>query len=119
MEHQEKEIKTSKSLTQHFCAAMRKAAARRPVSFYLLVAILVMVMLGSPYLAGKENPKKFAFFLILNFIFFFFVTVRAIIDFFEISKEHFSESHKLYGDTIGDQDFAEELGRNVTKNLKK
>ena len=116
MEEHDEQPPAPKSLRDHFRKGLRESAGRRPVSFYLLVAILVMVLLGAPYFAGSESPGKFAFFLILNFIFFFVVTARAIIDFIEISKKHFSESHKLYADTLGEKEFVEKLGKNVSKH---
>ena len=99
------------SLGERLRRAWAEANARRPMSFYLLAAILVFVLLGSQFGYVRNDPKRFGFFLIIHFVFFFFVLVRAIIDFFEIAKRHFSERHQLFGQTLGDPESSNSLDR--------
>jgi len=109
------EIKSVKTLGMHFREGLKKANRARPFSFYLLLAIIVVLLLGLQIIHVKENPRQFAFLLSLLFIFFFAVMVRAIVDFGEIAKRHVSKREKLYRTTLGDDEFVSELGRRVAE----
>ena len=84
---------------------------RLPVSFYLLIAMVVVLVLGAQMVLVREDPKRFAFYLTLMFIFFFVVMFRAVVDVVEITKKHFRERENLFHDTLGDADFVSELGK--------
>lgn len=103
------------TLREHFVRAIRESNRKRPMSFYLLFAILVVVLLGSQFVHVTEDPKRFALFLSLNFVFFFVVACRAIVDFFEILRGHFRESKELYTSTLGDDEFVKTLGEAVER----
>lgn len=105
-----------KSLGEHFSRAFREMNRRRPFSIYLMLAMFVVILLGSQVYYIREDPKRFALFLSLNFAFFLVVTYRAIVDFFDILRSHFREKEALFRETLGEPDFVEELGRSVTKN---
>ncbi len=105
----------SPTLREHFRRAFRELNARRPFSVYLLLAILIVVLLGSQIVYVREDPKRFASFLTLNFVFFFLVLYRAIVDFFEIARNHFREKESLFRSTIGEPEFAQELGKSVAE----
>ena len=104
-----------RTLRAHFARAFREMNERRPFSVYLLFAIFIVVMLGSQIVYVRDDPKRFAFFLSLNFIFFFVVMYRALVDFFEIVRKHFREKESIYRDTIGEPQFAKKLGRSVAE----
>lgn len=104
-----------KTLWMYFREGLRRANAQRPMSFYLLLAIPVALVLGSQMAFVRETPGRFAFFLALFFVFFFAVLVGAIVDFFDIARRHFHEREKVFRSTLGDADFAEELGERVSE----
>jgi hypothetical protein len=116
MDLQPADHRKANSLREHLRQAWAEANVRRPISFYLLVAILVFVLIGSRFGYVREDPKRFTLFLILNFLFFFFVLMRATLDFFDIARSHFSERHHLFGRTLGDRDFVERLGQSAEEN---
>lgn len=102
-----------KTLFMHVKKVLRDMNATRPFSFYLLLAILAFVLLGSRMELIREEPRRYAFFLCLNFVFFFVVLFRAVIDAVEIVRQHFREQRRLFQKTLGDSEFANELGRRV------
>lgn len=103
------------SLWGYFLRSMRSKSGYRPVSFYLLVAMLVVVCLGAPLLRSVGDPSRFAFFLSLYFIFFFVVLIRAIFDFMEIARRHFRERQRVYKDTLGEDAFVSQLSHRVAE----
>lgn len=105
-----------KSLMQHVRAANRKSRTRRPASFYLMFAVLAVVLLGGQFVYVKDDPRRFAFFLTLNFVFFFVVMYRAVVDAAEIFRRNMRDRRDLYKDTLGDEVFVSELGRRVSEN---
>lgn len=101
-----------------FGTALRSANKRRPASVYLLFAILLVVLLGVQIVYVWDNPKQFALFLSLNFLFFFVVMFRAIVDFFEILRSHFREQENLFRNTLGEKEFVARLGKRVSDSHK-
>jgi len=104
----EPNIKPSRTLWEYVREELRRAHARRPMSFYLLLAIPVALLLGSGITSMTGNPRRFAFFLTLFFVFFLVILYRASMDFIDIARRHFSENERLFGSTLGDAEF---LGR--------
>lgn len=104
------------TLMGYFIKSIRESSRHRPASFYLLFAIIAVLILGSQIVYVKDDPKRFALFLSLNFIFFFVVASRAIVDFFEILRRHFRERDVAFRSTLGEEEFVRELGQSVTKN---
>ena len=109
----DKEIRESPTLGSHFRRAFRDMNRRRPISVYLMIAIFAVVLLGSQVVYIWEDPKRLALFLSLNFLFFFVVAYRAIVDFFEIIRGHFREGESVFRDTLGDEEFVKKLGQKV------
>ena len=105
-----------RTLRGHFARAFMEAHSRRPISFYLMFAILAVVLLGGQLVYVREDPRRFALFLTLNFVAFFVIMMRALFDFMEIVRNHFRASEKLYRETLGESDFAHELGRRVAES---
>lgn len=105
-----------KTLGGHALAAWRRIHRVRPASFYFLLALFIMLPLGTQMVAAREDPKRLAFFVTLHLIFLFVVLVRAVYDLAEIAKAHFTERERLYRTTLGDRDFARELGRQVSRH---
>lgn len=109
------EIPTPEPLWRYLARAFANAHRRRPVSFYLLIAIFVVSLLGIQVVYAANDPKKLAFFLTLNFIFCFVVMYRALADAVDILKEHRRAKRELYDSTIGDDRFTHELGDRVQR----
>jgi hypothetical protein len=109
--------KAPKTLRDHFGAALRRR--RRPtVSLLLMGAIVVVVFFGVQFVYIRDDPKRLAFFLALNFIFFFVVMYRAIVECIEIVREHFKENEQIFRSTLGDEEFTADLGRRVAESEK-
>ncbi|GMV91276.1 MAG: hypothetical protein AMXMBFR82_10540 [Candidatus Hydrogenedentota bacterium] len=113
------DIKGVKTLGMHVRKAWKDANRSRPFSFYLLIAIIVVLLLGLQIVHVKENPRQFAFLLSLLFIFFFAVMVRAIVDFGDITRRHMAEREQVFRSTLGDDEFVSELGRRIAENREK
>lgn len=118
MDNDDSRIPTQKTLWMYLREGFRQANARRPISFYLLVSIPLVLLLGINVLDVNAGPRAFGWSLILLFVFFFAVMVRAIIDFFEIARSHFSESRKLFGSTLGDDEFLSTVREKLAEKRK-
>lgn len=109
--------KESPTLGRHFSRAFRRSNAARPTSFYLLLAIIVVMILGTQLVYFRNDPQEFALYLSLMFVFFFVVAFRATLDFFDITRSHLREQQALYRNTLGEQEFTSELGRRVSEGV--
>ena len=112
------EVDPPKTLWMHIRNAWEKISASQPVSFYLLLAIIVVLVLGLQIVHFRDDPRRFAFFMTLFLIFFFAVLVRAIVDFIEIVKQWFTERERLYRLTLGEKNFVDKLGRGVEEQRR-
>ena len=112
-------IRPVKSLRERVRHIMgRSAPKNRPMSFYLLPAMVVMLLLGGQIVYVRDDPKQFAIFLSLYFLFFFVLIFRAILDAFDIARDHFRKSERLFTETFAADGFAEKLGTSVTRSEK-
>lgn len=118
MDHPDDGIRRAKSLREHVWKALGRSAKNRPMSFYLLLAMVPMLFLGTQIFHVKDDPKQFAFFLSLYFLFFFVLIFRAILDAFDIARDHFRKSEKLFTETFAEDGFADRLGRSVARSEK-
>jgi len=89
----------------------------RPVSTVVLAAIVVVLFLGLNYIFVKDNPERFAGFLMLNFLFFFLATVLAIDDIVRIITASVTRRHEIYRRTVGDEQFRSRLRDEVRRHL--
>jgi len=89
----------------------------RPVSIILLAAIVVVVLMGLNYVFVKDNPERFAGFLMMNFLFFFIAVVLAIDDIVRIITASVKQRNEIYSDTLGDQEFCEQLREEVHRHM--
>jgi len=113
MESKEPEIPPVKSLGDHVRTAWRRMNVARPLSFYLLFAILAVVLLGAQIIHVREDPKRYALFLALNFAFFMVIIFLALLDCIGIIKAHFSERERLFRTTLGESEFVDQLRQRV------
>jgi len=88
---------------------------RRPVSLFLLVAMVAVLVLGVQIVYVLDDPRRFAFFLSLYFVFFLVVIARATMDLFDVMREHVRERESLFRETFAKDGFAEALGQRVAK----
>ena len=87
----------------------------RTASFFLMLAIPIVLLLGLQIVTAWDNPKRVALVLSLMFAFFGIVMLRGVMDMFEIARRHLHEDRAAFRMTIGDRDFAKELGRRVRR----
>lgn len=105
------------SLWRYFARAFVRSHQRRPVSFYLLLALIAISVLGVQLYSIQDNPRELAFFLTLNFIVCFVIVYRAIADAFDILRDHRAAKRELLRETLADKGFSRELGDRVKANL--
>ncbi|HPO12127.1 MAG TPA: hypothetical protein PLI09_01675 [Candidatus Hydrogenedentes bacterium] len=107
------DIKPEKTIGGYMMDALREAHAWRPASFYLLLAIPLVMLLGLHMVFFVHNPKRFAFILSLMIIFLGVVVLLALIDVIEIARKNLTGKRDTFRDTLGDDAFIHELGRRV------
>lgn len=81
----------------------------RPISFYLLLAIPIVMLLGLQMITSFDNPRRFALVLSLMFLFFGILVLRAIMDLFEIARRRLREERNSFRDTLGEKTFTDAL----------
>ena len=115
MDRDDEGVRRVKSLRERLRAGMRRSAANRPASFYLLLAMIVMLLLGARIIQIRDDPQQFALFLSLYFVFFFVLIFRAVLDAFEIARDHFRKKEMLFSETFAADGFADRLGSSVAR----
>lgn len=111
--------KAPRSLREHFREAFKRSRAWRPVSFYLLLAMPVVLLLGVQMLRHREDPRRFALILALLFIFFGILVYRALMDVLEIGRKNLAEQRRTYKETLGAEEFVSKLGNRVDEKRNK
>ena len=119
MKADDPEMPEYKTLWMYFREGLARANAERPVSFYLLLAIPIVLLLGSRIVEVQNAPKQFAFYLAVFFIFFLVLVQRALIDFIEIARHHYREHKDIFRSTLGDTDFTARLRKSGVENEDK
>jgi len=104
---------SARPMRYYIARAARNLSGWRPVSFYLLFAMLIVMVLGLGMLRVRDDPRQFGLYLILLFVFFFVVIARAIMDCMEIWRRSFAERERLFKDTLGEDEFVGKLARSV------
>ncbi len=113
------EMKSSPTLGEHIRTALRRSHAWRPTSFYLLLAVPVVLYLGADMFRHPDDPYRFALGLGMLFIFFGVLLLRAVLDIFEIVRKRMHAENDNWRKTLGEQDFINELGDRVKNQRKK
>lgn len=85
----------------------------RPTSFFLLMAIPVVMMLGLQLAVSMGDPRRFAMVLALLFAFFGLALLHGVLDLFDILRRRLREDRDAYRDTLGEPGFARGLGERV------
>lgn len=105
----------SASLASAVARALRAWRPRRPVSLFLLFAMIVALLLGVQVVKVLDDPRQFAFLLSLYFVFFMVVIARATMDLFDVIREHVREREGVFRETFTRDGFANDLGQRVAK----
>jgi len=74
-----------------------------------------MVVLSVGVVFVRDDPHKFAAFLIADFLFFFAVLMGAIADAFGILRKHLHEKRRVLPETLNEAKFLSELRHRVKK----
>lgn len=110
------DLQKRKSIAEMFWRAWNERARNYPVSFYLLFAIVIVLLLGSQIYVVREDPRRYALFLVLNFTFFGVVVFIALLDALDIVRRAVRERKRLYTETLGDTAFTSELSRRISQH---
>ncbi len=105
-----------RTLWMYFRAGLAAAHRRRPVSFYMLLSVPVVLVLGARMFEYRQDPGGFRLALTLLLLFFLVISIQAVRDFFAITRKHLHERRAAYLETLGDREFIGELGQRVRKN---
>lgn len=109
---------SARPMRYYISRAARNLSGWRSVSFYLMLAMLIVTVLGLGIIRVREDPRQFGLYLILLFVFFFVVIARAIVDCMDIWRRNFSERERLYKETLGEDEFVGQLARSVDDHRK-
>ncbi|MBI1321268.1 MAG: hypothetical protein GC168_20270 [Candidatus Hydrogenedens sp.] len=90
-----------------------RARARRPFSFYLLLAIPVALLAAVNLLENRDSPVQFATTVGLLVAFFGVVMLRAVADVFDITRDHLRGRREVARGTLFQPEFAKALGEKV------
>ena len=104
---------TAKSLWTLFRDAHKRIHVTGSVGLWLMLATIVVLLLGAGILGDDPSLKRIMIVSTLLPIFFAVVIIRAFYDCVEIVTHHFREREKLFRTTLGDTEFARELGERV------
>ncbi|MDZ4860827.1 MAG: hypothetical protein SGI88_17765 [Candidatus Hydrogenedentes bacterium] len=107
------EPKQLMTLGMHLRKVLKDMNARRPVSFFLLLAMIIVLLLGTQIANHRDDPKQFALILSCLFVFFFAAMVYAVLDAGQIVRDHLREQRKVWHTTLGEEEFLAELGKRV------
>ena len=111
-----KEIKRARTVWEYLRQGFIAAHKRRPLSFYLLLLIPVVLLLGSHITDYQNSPLRFITMFTLMVVFFGLIIIRALNDLFSLYRKHRAEKRAAYLETIGNRDFVETLGKQVRHN---
>jgi hypothetical protein len=81
----------------------------------MLLAIPLVMLLAVPLFEYREDPKRFAFLVAMQFFFLGVIFVRAVFDVIELGLRQYRDERDAFRKTLGEQAFYEELGRRVKK----
>jgi len=104
-----------RTLWMYLREGLAAAHRRRPVSFYMLLSVPVVLVLGARMFRFRQDLEDFRLSLTLLLLFFLVISVQAVRDFFSIARKHIRDRRAAYLETLGDQEFIGELGQRVKK----
>ncbi len=98
--------------------ALQELPRRLPISFYLILAIIVMLLLGVNGFSDLDNPRRLAFTMVLFLVFFGAIVYRALIDAIDIARKHHRERNTLISDVFERDGFAKDLHQRVSEHAQ-
>lgn len=110
------EPKPVMTLGMHVRKVWKDLSRGRPASFYLLLAIIVVMVLGLQIAQYRDDPKRSVFVLCCLFVFFFAVMVFAVLEAGQIVRRHLHDKRELWRSTLGEEQFLAELGKRVRQD---
>lgn len=102
-----------------FWRAFVEAHRRRPASFYLLLATPLVLLLGAHMFDHQDSPLRFAVVLSTLFLFVGVLLLQALLDTMHILRHSYQEHRQSYLETLGDNEFAQKLGKRVLESHRK
>lgn len=102
-------IARSLTLREHFWQGFKQAHKRRPISFYMLVLMPVVLLLGLQMAELRDQPLRFVGVLTMLFVFCGVVLCLAVADIFRGIRIQVREQRAAFRDTLGDEEFFKEL----------
>ncbi len=112
MDNPNPEQRPIRTLKQHFWEGIKNAQRRRPLSFYLLLSIPVVLLLAVHLFRAREDPHQLALGLSILFIYLGVVLIGALLDMLSIIRTSLSAARRSYKETLGDDEFLAELRAN-------
>lgn len=109
MDDKPQNLRPIRTLRQHLWQGVKKAQRRRPLSFYLLLSIPVVLLLAVDLFRSREDPQRFVFGLSILFVFLGAVLIGALLDMLTLFRETFIGVRRSYRETLGDEEFLAEL----------
>jgi hypothetical protein len=109
--------KRCRTLWEHFGDALRRRE-KPPLSFYLPLAILVVVLLGTQLYFVRDDPKRFAFVLVSLFLFFVLMIFIALLDVLQLWRKALRDRERVYRETLGDEDFVRRVREGIDRQRK-
>lgn len=106
-----------RTLLEHLGDALRRRE-KPPLSFYLPLAILVVVLLGTQLYFVRDDPKRFAFVLVSLFLFFALMIFLALLDCLQLWRKALRDRERVYRETLGDEDFVRRVREGIDRQHK-
>ena len=92
------------------------AQKQRPTSFYLIIAMIALLLLGAPLFQWADDARSLAFIMTVYLTFFLVIICRAAVDMVDIYKANIRDHNRLFHDTFEHDGMARRLGEQVQKN---
>ena len=106
---QHNEPRPVRTLREHLWHGVATAHGRRPLSFYLLLTIPIVLLLALHLFQTSDDPRRLALGLSLLFLFLGVLLIRALLDILGLVRRLIAEHHRTYKETLGDEAFLEAL----------
>lgn len=103
-------------LTRIVFESLARRLPMLPFSFYLILAIIVVLLLGLKGFQNLSDPNHIAFTMTVFVIFFAAVVYRAIVDAVEIARKYRQEHDQLLSSVLSRDNLSEVLGQRVAES---
>src|SRR5690606_33955142 len=114
--YEDHEIEDRPSLKSRLAKTWADMNDWRPVSFYLIFAIFIVLILGTQIYFVRDNPHRYVFIVSLMLVFFLAAMILALYDVTDLIRRNLRERRELFRATLGDEAFMRELDRRVAEH---